>query len=234
MMNCDPIAGLYRWIEYAAFGPVLQRTRLRWLEEMRGARRVLLLGDGDGRFLSHFVSTYPEAELHYIDSSARMLDLARKRIRGAKLVNPDRVKFIEGNALTTTLPSGTYDLVVSHFFLDCFGAHALSKLAQRVGSHLAHDARWVVSDFSELRDGLMARASRFYLRLMFLFFRFTTGLETNRLADYSAVLEGLGLVRTTRETKLGGFVFSEVWCSPESKAGRLCDAADEPGGQHNN
>ena len=88
MMNCDSIARVYRWIEYAAFGPLLQRTRLHWLEQLGGARRVLLLGDGDGRFLSRFASRYPSAEVHYIDSSARMLDLARKRIGGTALAEP--------------------------------------------------------------------------------------------------------------------------------------------------
>lgn len=211
MMNCDPIARLYRWIEYAAFGPVLQRMRLCWLRELRSAKRVLLLGDGDGRFLSQFVSTYPAAEVHYIDSSARMLDLARKRIREATLENSGHVIFTLGNALSTALPGRDYDLVVSHFFLDCFDEPGLAQLADHVGPHLAPNVSWVVSDFSEPRDGLMGPVFRFYLRLMFRFFRYTSGLETRRLADYTVFLKGLGFIRSRNATNLGGFVFSEIW-----------------------
>ncbi len=210
-MDCDPIARFYRWIEYAAFGPLLQRMRLHWLRELRGAKRVLILGGGDGRFLSHFASAYPAAEVHYIDSSARMLDLARKRIRRAGLANPDRVIFTQGDALTAALPGKDYDLVVSHFFLDCFDEPGLSQLAHHVGPHLAPNVTWVVSDFRELQDSLMAPVFGFYLRLMFLFFRYTSGLQTRRLADYSVFLRRLGFVRSKQATKLGGFVFSEIW-----------------------
>jgi ubiquinone/menaquinone biosynthesis C-methylase UbiE len=211
MMNCDSIARVYRWIEYAAFGPVLQRTRLHWLEQLGGARRVLLLGDGDGRFLSRFASRHPSAEVHYIDSSARMLDLARRRIRRAALPNPDRVIFTHGNALIAVPPGQEYDLVVSHFFLDCFDEPGLSQLAAHIGPHLAPNVTWVVSDFREPRHGLRALVFCFYLRMMFLFFRYTSALETRRLADYCVFLNRLGFVRSRCAIKLGGFVFSEIW-----------------------
>ncbi|MGA7412924.1 MAG: class I SAM-dependent methyltransferase [Bryobacteraceae bacterium] len=234
MMNCDPIARLYRWIEYAAFGPVLERTRLHWLGDLNGAQRVLLLGDGDGRFLSRFASTYPAAEVHYIDSSARMLDLARRRVRRAERAGSDRVIFTQGNALRTALPGQDYDLVVSHFFLDCFDESELSRLAAHIGPRLAPNVRWVVSDFREPRHGPMAPVFQLYLRLMFLFFHYTSGLETRRLADYSAFLKRLGLVRNRKATNLGGFVFSEIWSrSPERKWG-LCDAPNESGRQQDN
>jgi ubiquinone/menaquinone biosynthesis C-methylase UbiE len=211
MMNCDSIARVYCWIEYAAFGPLLQSTRVHWLEELEGARRVLLLGDGDGRFLARFAARYPSAEVHYIDSSARMLDLARKRIGETALANLDRITFTQGNALSTALSGQQYDLVVSHFFLDCFDEPGLSQLAAHIGPNLAPLATWVVSDFREPSHGLMAPLFRLYLRLMFLFFRYISGLETRRLADYSVVLEGLGFGRSKSAAKLGGFVFSETW-----------------------
>lgn len=69
----------------------------------------------------------------------------------------------------------------------------------------------MVSDFSEPRDGLMGPVFRFYLRLMFRFFRYTSGLETRRLADYTVFLKGLGFIRSRNATNLGGFVFSEIW-----------------------
>lgn len=218
-MNCDAIARPYRWIEYAAFGPVLERMRFHWVKELNGVTRVLLLGDGDGRFLSRFATAYPSAELHYIDSSARMLDLARQRIRGSKVPNPDRLIFTQGDALRTPFPGQDYDLVISHFFLDCFDGPELAQLADHVGPHLAPTARWLVSDFREPQAGFMAPALRMYLRLMFLFFRYSSALETRRLADYSACLKRLGFVQSKRATRLRGFVFSEIWSkSPGRKA----------------
>ena len=104
--------------------------------------------------------------------------------------------------LSTALPGRDYDVVVSHFFLDCFDESGLSQLADRVSRHLAPNVRWVVADFREPRHGLMAPVFRVYLRQMFLFFRYTSGLQTRRLVDYSVFLSGLGFVRSNSATKL--------------------------------
>jgi ubiquinone/menaquinone biosynthesis C-methylase UbiE len=210
-MNCDSIARAYRWVEYAAFGPLLERARFRWLPELAASKRVLVLGDGDGRFLARFAESYPSAEVHYIDSSAVMLSLARGRARRARLANQARLNFTHGDALSTTPPGRDYDLVVSHFFMDCFNEKELFQLVDHVGPRLAPKCHWLVSDFREPRGGVLASVFRLYLRLMFAFFRYTSGLETRNLADYSAFLRKLGLVVSKRANYLGGFVFSEIW-----------------------
>ncbi len=51
-VNCDRIARWYRWIEYAGFGRALERRREAFLDDVSDARRVLALGDGDGRALA--------------------------------------------------------------------------------------------------------------------------------------------------------------------------------------
>ena len=52
-MSYDTLAPYYRWLEGFTFGGVLQRARCAGLRWWKGEspRRVLLLGDGDGRFL---------------------------------------------------------------------------------------------------------------------------------------------------------------------------------------
>jgi ubiquinone/menaquinone biosynthesis C-methylase UbiE len=226
-MNCDPIARAYRWLEYAAFGTLLERVRFRWLPELSGAKRVLILGDGDGRFLARFAAHYPSVEIDYVDSSAVMLALARARISKARLSNQPRLTFTEGDALNTALPRCDYDLVVTHFFLDCFNEKELSQLAAHLGPRLAPDVRWVVSDFREPRSGFLSLVFRFYLRLMFLFFRFTSGLQTRRLADYSELFRQLGFVVSKRASYLSDFLFSEIWTREPAPA-RLRDESAAP------
>lgn len=79
-MNADPLAASYRWLEYAAFGRALERCRFEFLQRAVAARRILILGEGDGRFLARLVECHPHAEIVIVDSSARMLDLARRRL----------------------------------------------------------------------------------------------------------------------------------------------------------
>jgi SAM-dependent methyltransferase len=78
-VNCDRIARWYRWFEYAGFGRALERRREAFLSEVADARRVLALGDGDGRALATLLEIAPNAYVDYMDVSATMLELARTR-----------------------------------------------------------------------------------------------------------------------------------------------------------
>ena len=48
-MNFDTLAPHYRWMEWILAGNKLQKARTRWLREIAGARRVLLVGEGSAR-----------------------------------------------------------------------------------------------------------------------------------------------------------------------------------------
>ena len=78
-MNTDRLASCYRWIEYAAFGRGLERARSAFLGRLAGARRVLVLGEGDGRALKEMLAIAPGCQFDVIEMSAQMIALARKR-----------------------------------------------------------------------------------------------------------------------------------------------------------
>ena len=113
-MNCDRIARWYRWFEYAGFGRALERRREAFLSDVADARRVLALGDGDGRALAALLAAAPHACVDYVDVSARMLELARdaRWHRAGHLSLRRRAHHAAAAA--------EYDLIVTHFFLDCF------------------------------------------------------------------------------------------------------------------
>ncbi len=72
---------MYRWLEYVTFGRELERRRFRYLAEVAGTKRALILGDGDGRFLSRFAAV-SSATIDYVDASAGMLENLLGRARG--------------------------------------------------------------------------------------------------------------------------------------------------------
>ena len=198
-MNADRIARLYRWIEYATFGRALQRRRLAFLPEVADARRVLVLGDGDGRFLEKLVKQNQRARCDYVDLSGRMLELARER------VGTDLVTYHQADALEIVLPERGYDLIVTHFFLDCFDEAGAARLVDRVTRAACPKARWLVSEFrrtwwsSPLLAGL------------YCFFRITTGLKTRRLINHHPLLERLGFRVMHSESAWRGLLASELW-----------------------
>lgn len=199
-MNCDRIARCYRWLEYAGFGRALEHRRAAFLSEVANARRVLVLGDGDGRALYALLRAAPHAQIDYVDLSARMLELARGRAGDL------RVTYRQDDARTTPLPAAEYDLIVTHFFLDCFDAADQATLLARITSAATPQARWLVSEFRH--PGLLVRA-------LYLFFRAATGLKTQHLVDHHPLFERHGFRLSRGESAWRGMLASELWMRVE-------------------
>jgi SAM-dependent methyltransferase len=195
----DGLARAYRYLEGVAFGRALWRRRVAYLGRMSGARRVLLAGEGDGRFLAAFLRAYPEAEADYVDGSERMLATARARCG-------ERARYFRVDLLADPAPEGPYDLLVTHFFLDCFTEAELDVVVGRLALAAGAEARWVVSEFDA--PGWWARWA---VGALYRFFGVTTGLAARRLPGYAAALRRVGFVLEARETALAGLLVSELW-----------------------
>jgi ubiquinone/menaquinone biosynthesis C-methylase UbiE len=199
-MNCDRISALYRWLEYAAFGRALERRRAAFLSEASDARRVLALGDGDGRALYALLAAAPRARVDYIDASAKMLELACAR------AGTGRVRYLHEDARVLQLEDSKYDLVVTHFFLGCFNDQELNTLVEKTARSAAPSARWIVSEF---------RPATLFAKLliagMYAFFRRATGLATRRLADHHPHLKRQGFRLQRVEKTWAGMLASELW-----------------------
>lgn len=203
-MNCDPIAHSYRWLEYLVFGCELERRRFRYLAEVAGARKVLVLGDGDGRFLERFARENPDAAINYVDSSSRMLELARMR------AGAGNIRYTLADARTLPLPGGFYDLIVTHFFLDCLDERDTELLVARLASAAAPGAKWLVSEFRRPRRGWIAVWARLWLGALYLFFALATGLKTRRLTDHRPFLAKHGFRIEREEISWFGLLASEM------------------------
>jgi SAM-dependent methyltransferase len=222
-LNCDPLARWYRWLEYAGFGRALERRRLAFLPEMTSARRVLILGEGDGRFLAALLRVNPDVTTDVIDSSARMIALARSRIG---VSDGARVRFHCADARTHPLPPAAYDLIVTHFFLDCFEETELVSIIERLAAAATPDAHWAVSDFRQPARGSSAWAAAALLKTMYVFFRWTTGLRTQRLADPRPHLQAHGFRREREEIAHAGLLVSE-WRRREPPGGCSCPSNEQ-------
>jgi len=195
-VNCDRIARWYRWFEYAGFGRALERRREAFLGDVRDARRVLALGDGDGRALVALLAAAPHACVDYIDVSTRMLELARAR------AGTEHVNYRCEDARTASLPVAEYDLIVTHFFLDCCDETDLEPLIARLANAAAPQARWLVSEF---------RGNGWLVRGLYIFFGIATGLRTRRLVDHHPFLKRHGFHSVAHQHAWRGLLTSELW-----------------------
>lgn len=199
-MNCDWIAPHYWWIERLGMGRTLERRRRCFLAQLGNARRALVLGDGDGRFLGELLRRNPVVHADYVDLSSGMLELARQK------AGVDRVAYKQADARKLELARCEYDLIATHFFFDCFGPQELEALISRIAAAATPGARWVVSEFCTEKI-----AARMLVRALYLFFRIATGLRNQSLVDHRPILsaQGFRLIDVCRSR--GGLVVSELW-----------------------
>jgi SAM-dependent methyltransferase len=203
------IARPYRWLEYLTLGRALERCRAHYLPQLRDRRRALVLGDGDGRFLAQLLAHNPELRADAVDTSIAMLRLLRQRSEAATADANGRLRIHHANALSLPL-GGHYDLVVTHFFLDCLTEADLNALVTRVASALAPGALWLVSDF-RIPTGFMRLPAQTLVRGLYFAFRVLTGLRTSRLPDHVTPLARAGLVCVAHQHSFAGLLSTELW-----------------------
>ncbi|HEY6414244.1 MAG TPA: class I SAM-dependent methyltransferase [Edaphobacter sp.] len=206
--NFNRIARPYRWLEYLTIGPTLQQTRLHHLPSLTQQKSALILGDGDGRFLSQLLTQNPHLQAEVIDTSVTMLHLLRKRCAP----HIDRLQTHHLNALAFhPTPTKKYDLVVTHFFLDCLTQPELETLIAQISPHISPKALWLISDFRIPPNGLMRPIAQTYIRSLYLAFRIFTGLRPTRLPDHATPLTQSGFTRIAQHHRLGGLLTTELW-----------------------
>ena len=208
--NFDFLAAHYRWMEWVLAGRKLQRCREAFLNSIPPPRRALLVGEGNGRFLAALRRAYPQVQCVCVDASARMLERARTSLEAAGL-GVEGIQFVQADILEWTPPAREFDLVASHFVLDCFPPEQLERLVGRLAGAAKPEARWLLSDFCEPPAGLGKWRARLVLEAMYLFFGWTTGLPADRLTSPDPSLVRRGFVLRQRHLFEWGLLHADLW-----------------------
>ena len=203
----DPLARAYRWMEYLTFGPALWRCRCAFLGEMGGAEHALLIGDGDGRFAARLLEVNRRVHIDAVDLSQAMLQSLEARA-GTGL---NRVSAYRADARTWQPPRADYDMIVTHFCLDCFTTREVAVLARRLRSEVKPAACWIVSEFAVPERGWVRLVARPLIRGLYFAFRILTGLGIDRLPDYRAALAAAGFRLEAERRSLRGLLVSQIW-----------------------
>ncbi len=212
--NFNRIARAYRAMEYITFGRLLERCRFAFLPRIASAHRALILGDGDGRFLARLMQQSPTLHATAVDASPAMLRLlANNCIR----LSPDaltRLTLIAADIRAFNLPPASpqqFDLIASHFFLDCLTTDEISALASRLAPHLSPNALWLVSDFSLPDNPLLRIPARLLIHALYLAFGFLTGLRVRHLPHHRDALTAAGWHCISQKNFAAGLLFTELW-----------------------
>ena len=215
--NFDRVARLYRWAEYASLGSALLRCRRYHLARLAGCSQALILGDGDGRFTARLLAANPALAAEAVDLSETMLRLLRQRCGTTA-----RLRTFRCNALDYH-PRAQPDLVIAHFFFDCFAQRELDVLVGRIATLTQPNALWLVSDF-RVPSGVLHWPARIYIRLLYFAFRVLTGLRVTRLPDFARAMRKAGLEPLAVHYSLFGLLTTEVWQARDKSVRKVEDA----------
>jgi ubiquinone/menaquinone biosynthesis C-methylase UbiE len=186
-MTYNFVARYYDWLETCAAGRKMQQCRNAFLSEAASAKNILLLGEGTGRFLITLLRSNPTAHITCLDSSARMLAIAKKRVERAGMARTG-LRFIHADILNWRIVGAPYDLVVSNFFFDNFSEDSVGNIVRKIASATAPAGGWIVSDFSDSGTGLAGLRIRLILKSLYLFFGLMAKVEARRLTPPDAAL----------------------------------------------
>lgn len=210
-MSFDALAPWYRTLEWIAFGDDLQRCRAACLDEITAPRRALIVGEGNGRFLCELLSLHPGVEVDCVDASQRMLQLARKRVERELPGRTECVRFLHQDITSWSPPEHRYDLVVTHFVLDCFPEAALTGIIRKLARAATGNSTWLFADFRVPRHGMARLRARGWLATMYLFFRVTARIPASELVDPTPSLRVEGFELARQHIFRRGMLKSEVW-----------------------
>lgn len=198
------VARWYCSLERVSFGRRLEKVRGYYLgrvvSDLSPGSDVLLVGDGDGRFLSSLLAAGGDFRIHSVDASADFVRLARERVGD----DSGRVEwFVED---FRSWDRGGYDAVFCHFFLDGFREGELGEVIGRLEASLREGGRLVVSDFNPE----VGWWGRLLVWAMQLFFLVVAGVRWVRLTDLRELLRGKGFHLEDERCWWGGFLYTRM------------------------
>lgn len=207
--NFDRMTKHYRWMELLTFGPLLARCRETFLSELVSVRRALVLGDGDGRFTAELLRVNSEVRIDAVDLSPAMLDALLRRAGS----NRSRVTAHCADVREWKPGNAQYDLVVTHFILDCLTSEECRSLAARLRGVVSDSAVWIVSEFAVPEGWFGQLVARPLIWLLYQAFGVLSGLKIRSLPNHHAALHGAGFALKRQRARLRGLLVSEMWRS---------------------
>ena len=163
----NSVAKWYQFISRAVFGDALLQAQVLNLSALEKGHKVLMVGGGDGELLKHFPEDL-NLQIDYVELSQQMLELAQLK------AGNHRISFVQRDIFEH---EGQYDVIISNFFLDCFGEQTLPEVIKHLGSLLRPKGLLMVVDFAPPQTSL----DRMMLWAMHRFFKVFSKLDSNRL-----------------------------------------------------
>jgi hypothetical protein len=201
----DLVAPLYPLLEHCVFGSRLERARQAFFDAIVRADRILLVGEGNGRFLTLLLANKGSGSVKVVEKSTVMVRLAKDRIRRLREIRCD-LEFIETDVREYN-PADKFDCVVTHFFLDVFNPLAQRSVIKRIAELTTPTGTWINVDFLPART----LRGRILMWSQYTFFCLASRIEARLCFDESTAAAAAGWTVVETISYLGGLVAAKRW-----------------------
>jgi len=168
----DKIAFVYDRLAQLVYGKSIIDAQKYFLGKIPGHSKILILGGGTGWILQEIFKLNSNVEIYYIEASSKMISLAKEKI------NNEQIHFVHGTE--DNIPQQIqFNVVVTNFYLDLFSDDSMKSVLQKIKISLSSNAQWIVTDFVNEKSW-----QRLLLKVMYAFFRFTSGIEAKKFPDW--------------------------------------------------
>lgn len=199
----DSIAWIYDGLAGLVFGRSIRDAQSHFLQEIRDARRILILGGGTGWLLAHLLKINPHCEVWYIEASGKMLASTKRKITS---MSDESVHLIHGTE--KSIPDDIkYDAVIANFFLDMFSPFDLQIVIDKLIGSVTPGGKLLISDFRVNRIVWQ----RFLLWCMYRFFRAFCGIQARNLSDWHRLVILSGWREVASKHFYGDFIQSSLY-----------------------
>jgi ubiquinone/menaquinone biosynthesis C-methylase UbiE len=197
----DLVAPIYPALERLVFGAHLDNARQAFVENIIKANRVLLVGEGNGRFLASLIARKQIGFIKVVEKSRAMIRRAKGCAGESRNVG---LEFVEAD-FRLCQPGNEFDCIVTHFFLDMFNPPAQRAIIQKFAELITRDGIWINVDFVPARTlpgGIL-------MWLQYTFFRLVSQIEARRCFDVTMAAAAAGWTVVQTISYLGGLVVAK-------------------------
>jgi tRNA (cmo5U34)-methyltransferase len=206
--NFSSISKFYDALGFLVFGNALKKSQLYFMNKIPPHSKVLVVGGGTGWFLEELVKITSLQKVVYVEASIQMMKLSQQRIAA---INPrTELAFINSPIETISLDE-KFDVIITNYFLDLFREDQSASIAAHLLLTLNSKGIWMVTDFKVNPKFIHKIWQKALLRIMYLFFRYTSGIEANRLPDLPLIFKQLNLKKIYSEEFFSGMMESAVY-----------------------
>jgi len=201
MHNYDTVAWFYDRLSRLVFGHALINAQLYLLDAIPANANILIAGGGTGWILEEITELHPSGlTITYIDASAKMIALSRKRNVGS-----NKVVFIASTA-EDAQTDGRFDIVLTPFLFDNLTEETARSVFAGIDKLLIPHGKWLYADYQD--TGIFWQ--RVLLRAMYIFFGAFSGVKAKRLPDVETYFLRNKYMVTKQKTFFKNFVVAKI------------------------